>query len=134
MVAITSHWTSKNLKSEVMEADAIVILEAGNMDLPPNWVKPGAVVFSCDPTHNTDGSDNDASSYSGLGYLTAAYRMKNVVHSCTRWLQERQYQPWNLSSINLQPQTPVPSDIEISRAQTPKPVDQLAKEIASSCI
>ncbi|TWW68823.1 Monofunctional C1-tetrahydrofolate synthase, mitochondrial [Takifugu flavidus] len=139
MVAITSHWTSKNLKSEVcfstvilnlsfphfegfnllspvMEADAIVILEAGNMDLPPNWVKPGAVVFSCDPTHNT-------------GYLTAAYRMKNVVHSCTRWLQERQYQPWNLSSINLQPQTPVPSDIEISRAQTPKPVDQLAKEI-----
>uniref|UniRef100_A0A3B5K978 formate--tetrahydrofolate ligase n=1 Tax=Takifugu rubripes TaxID=31033 RepID=A0A3B5K978_TAKRU len=54
---------------------------------------------------------------------------KNVVHSCTRWLQERQYQPWNLSSINLQPQTPVPSDIEISRAQTPKPVDQLAKEI-----
>ncbi|XP_029705562.1 monofunctional C1-tetrahydrofolate synthase, mitochondrial isoform X1 [Takifugu rubripes] len=129
MVAITSHWTSKNLKSEVMEADAIVILEAGNMDLPPNWVKPGAVVFSCDPTHNTDGSDNDASSYSGLGYLTAAYRMKNVVHSCTRWLQERQYQPWNLSSINLQPQTPVPSDIEISRAQTPKPVDQLAKEI-----
>lgn len=36
-----------------MEAEAIVILEAGNMDLPPNWVKPGAVVFSCDSTHNT---------------------------------------------------------------------------------
>lgn len=36
-----------------MEADAVVILEAGDMDLPPNWVKPGAVVFSCDPTHKT---------------------------------------------------------------------------------
>lgn len=36
-----------------MEADAVVILEAGNMDLPPNWVKPGAVVFSCDPTDKT---------------------------------------------------------------------------------
>uniref|UniRef100_A0A674NSB4 formate--tetrahydrofolate ligase n=1 Tax=Takifugu rubripes TaxID=31033 RepID=A0A674NSB4_TAKRU len=111
MVAITSHWTSKNLKSEVCFSTVILNLSFPHFE---------GFIY---------GSDNDASSYSGLGYLTAAYRMKNVVHSCTRWLQERQYQPWNLSSINLQPQTPVPSDIEISRAQTPKPVDQLAKEI-----
>uniref|UniRef100_A0A671WN14 formate--tetrahydrofolate ligase n=1 Tax=Sparus aurata TaxID=8175 RepID=A0A671WN14_SPAAU len=46
-----------------------------------------------------------------------------------RWLQEQQYRPWQLRSLKLQPLTPVPSDIEISRAQTPKPVDQLAEEI-----
>uniref|UniRef100_A0AAQ4PSW7 formate--tetrahydrofolate ligase n=1 Tax=Gasterosteus aculeatus aculeatus TaxID=481459 RepID=A0AAQ4PSW7_GASAC len=53
----------------------------------------------------------------------------NVVHSCGRWLQEQQYQPWHLRSLKLQPLTPVPSDIEISRAQTPKSVDQLAEEV-----
>uniref|UniRef100_A0A8C4E340 formate--tetrahydrofolate ligase n=1 Tax=Dicentrarchus labrax TaxID=13489 RepID=A0A8C4E340_DICLA len=44
-------------------------------------------------------------------------------------LSEQQYRPWHLRSLKLQPLTPVPSDIEISRAQTPKPVDQLAAEI-----
>uniref|UniRef100_A0A8C4E2G2 formate--tetrahydrofolate ligase n=1 Tax=Dicentrarchus labrax TaxID=13489 RepID=A0A8C4E2G2_DICLA len=53
----------------------------------------------------------------------------NVVHNCSRWFQEQQYRPWHLRSLKLQPLTPVPSDIEISRAQTPKPVDQLAAEI-----
>lgn len=52
-----------------------------------------------------------------------------MVNSCSRWLQEQQYQAWNLRSLTVQPLTPVPSDIEISRAQTPKPVEQLAKEI-----
>uniref|UniRef100_A0A4W6CMX0 formate--tetrahydrofolate ligase n=1 Tax=Lates calcarifer TaxID=8187 RepID=A0A4W6CMX0_LATCA len=54
---------------------------------------------------------------------------QNVVHSCSRWIQEQQYRPWHLRSLKLQPLTPVPSDIEISRAQTPKPVNQLAEEI-----
>uniref|UniRef100_A0AAQ5XKK5 formate--tetrahydrofolate ligase n=1 Tax=Amphiprion ocellaris TaxID=80972 RepID=A0AAQ5XKK5_AMPOC len=54
---------------------------------------------------------------------------QNVVRSCSRWLREQQYRPWRLHSLKLQPLTPVPSDIEISRAQTPKPVTQLAEEI-----
>lgn len=33
---------------------------------------------------------------------------QNVVHSCGRWLQEQQYQPWHLRSLKLQPLTPVP--------------------------
>ncbi|CAG03593.1 unnamed protein product, partial [Tetraodon nigroviridis] len=126
---VVSDWTSKNLKSQVMRADAVVVLEAGKKNLPPTWFKPGALVFSCDPTSKTDESVAESSSNSGLGYLTAAYRMKNVAQSCGRWLQEQEYQPWSLSSISLQPLTPVPSDIEISRAHTPKPVSQLAKEI-----
>lgn len=35
-------------------------------------------------------------------------RVKNVVNSCSRWLQEQQYQAWNLRSLSLQPLTPVP--------------------------
>uniref|UniRef100_A0A8C7FS78 formate--tetrahydrofolate ligase n=1 Tax=Oncorhynchus kisutch TaxID=8019 RepID=A0A8C7FS78_ONCKI len=66
---------------------------------------------------------------SGVGPLTAALRMQNVVQSSSRWAQGQQYRPWTLRSLKLQPLSPVPSDIEISRAQTPKPVDQLAQEI-----
>lgn len=122
MVALKSNWTSSNLKSQ---ADAVVLLEAGNLDVPSSWLKPGAVVIRCEPNLDTA----EMSSESGLEYLTAAYRIKSVVDSCSRWLQEQQYQAWNLRSLSLQPLTPVPSDIEISRAQTPKPVERLAEEI-----
>ncbi|XP_074471605.1 monofunctional C1-tetrahydrofolate synthase, mitochondrial [Sebastes fasciatus] len=125
MVALKSHWCSKSLQRRVMQADAVVLLGTGNMDVPPTWFKPGAAVIHCEPTVETD---EDAIE-SGLGNLTAAYRTQNVVRSCSRWLQEQQYQPWHLRSLKLQPLTPVPSDIAISRAQTPKPVNQLAEEI-----
>uniref|UniRef100_A0A673ZDZ5 formate--tetrahydrofolate ligase n=1 Tax=Salmo trutta TaxID=8032 RepID=A0A673ZDZ5_SALTR len=72
---------------------------------------------------------NHGREMSGVGPLTAALRMRNVVQSSSRWAQGQQYRPWTLRSLKLQPLSPVPSDIEISRAQTPKPVDQLAQEI-----
>ncbi|XP_074541952.1 monofunctional C1-tetrahydrofolate synthase, mitochondrial [Halichoeres trimaculatus] len=119
-----SHWSSKSLQRQVMQADAVVLLEAGDMDVPPAWVRPGAAVIRCE----TDDS-SEMLSKSGLGNLTAAYRTQNVVRGCSRWLQDQQYHPWCLRSLKLQPLTPVPSDIEISRAQTPKAVTQLAEEI-----
>lgn len=36
-----------------MQADAVVLLEAGNLDVPPSWLKPGAVVISCEPNLET---------------------------------------------------------------------------------
>nr|XP_040016766.1 monofunctional C1-tetrahydrofolate synthase, mitochondrial isoform X1 [Gasterosteus aculeatus aculeatus] len=125
MVAFKSHCSSKNLQSQVMQADAVVLLGAEIVDFPSTWVKPGAAVIRCTPTLESD----EHAAALGLGSLTAAYRTQNVVHSCGRWLQEQQYQPWHLRSLKLQPLTPVPSDIEISRAQTPKSVDQLAEEV-----
>ncbi|KAI3364277.1 hypothetical protein L3Q82_011083 [Scortum barcoo] len=125
-IALKSHWSSKSLQRQMMQADAVVLLDEGHMDVSPAWVRSGAAVIRCEPTLDTD---EHAIEKSGLGYLTAAYRTQNVVQGCSRWLQEQQYQPWHLRSLKLQPLTPVPSDIEISRAQTPKPVDQLAEEI-----
>ncbi|XP_034382908.1 monofunctional C1-tetrahydrofolate synthase, mitochondrial isoform X1 [Cyclopterus lumpus] len=129
LVALKNQWSSKSLQSQVMQADAVVLLGAKNMDFPHTWVRPGAAVICCEPTLETDDHAIEISSKSGLEYLTAAYRTQNVVRSCSRWLQAQQYQPWHLQCLKLQPLTPVPSDIEISRAQTPKPVDQLAEEI-----
>ncbi|XP_037606081.1 monofunctional C1-tetrahydrofolate synthase, mitochondrial [Sebastes umbrosus] len=129
MIVLKSQWCSKSLQRQMMQADAVVLLGTGNMDVPPTWFRPGAAVIHCEPTLETDEDAIETSSKSGLGNLTAAYRTQNVVRSCSRWLQEQQYQPWHLRSLKLQPLTPVPSDIEISRAQTPKPVNQLAEEI-----
>lgn len=36
-----------------MQADAVVLLGPGNMDVPPTWVRPGAVVIRCEPTLET---------------------------------------------------------------------------------
>ncbi|XP_047429789.1 monofunctional C1-tetrahydrofolate synthase, mitochondrial [Mugil cephalus] len=129
MVALRSRWDSQDLQTQVMQADALVLLGTSNVDVPPSWVRPGAAVICCEQTMDTDKHATGLSPKTGLGYLTAAYRTQNVVRSCSRWLQDQQYRPWRLRSLKLQPLTPVPSDIEISRAQTPKPVDQLAEEI-----
>lgn len=50
--------------------------------------------------------------------------------SCRRFARlARHYSDWRLSPLPLTLQRPVPSDIAISRAQTPKPIQQLAQEI-----
>ncbi|XP_029985080.1 monofunctional C1-tetrahydrofolate synthase, mitochondrial [Sphaeramia orbicularis] len=122
MVALKSQWSSASLQRQVMEANAVVLLGEGDIDVPPTWVRPGAAVIRCE-------DEMETSAKLGLRYLTAAYRIQNAVRSSSRWLQEQQYRPWQLRSLKLQTLTPVPSDIEISRAQTPKPVTQLAEEI-----
>uniref|UniRef100_A0A8C5I4L4 formate--tetrahydrofolate ligase n=1 Tax=Gouania willdenowi TaxID=441366 RepID=A0A8C5I4L4_GOUWI len=113
MVTAKSHWDSKSLEREAAQADAVVLLDAGNVDIPPNWGRLGVVMICCETNLET-----------GISVL-----LSNVVRSCTRWLQEQQYKPWRLRSLKLQPLTPVPSDLQISRAQTAKPVNHLAEEI-----
>ncbi|XP_068610252.1 monofunctional C1-tetrahydrofolate synthase, mitochondrial [Brachionichthys hirsutus] len=125
MVALKSHGAPDRLKDQAMAADAVVLFGPDSVDVAPSWLRPGAAVVRCEPLE-TDGAE---SSKSGLGPLTAAYRAQNVLSGCSRWLERQQPQPWRLRALNLQPATPVPNDIEISRGQTPKPVQQLAQEI-----
>ncbi|XP_021245860.1 monofunctional C1-tetrahydrofolate synthase, mitochondrial isoform X5 [Numida meleagris] len=61
--------------------------------------------------------------------LAVAMRMQNMVKNTERWIQSQQLRKWDIRCLKLQPLSPVPSDIEISRAQSPKAVDVLAKEI-----
>ncbi|KAF6728358.1 Monofunctional C1-tetrahydrofolate synthase, mitochondrial [Oryzias melastigma] len=132
MFVQNSHLNSNSLQSQVMHADALVLLGAESMEIPSTWVRPGAAIIRCESALSSKLNYDQtisSSSRSGLGFLTAAYRAQNVVQSCSRWLQEQQYRPWHLHPLKLQPLSPVPSDIEISRAQTPKPINQLAAEI-----
>uniref|UniRef100_A0A8C6KJJ1 formate--tetrahydrofolate ligase n=1 Tax=Nothobranchius furzeri TaxID=105023 RepID=A0A8C6KJJ1_NOTFU len=142
----TSHWNSKSLQTQVMQADAVVLLGAGNMEVPPTWIRPEALIIHCEPAlkpgvatcvafdlinkqpHLSFLFWKTKSDHNCVGVKHASV-VFNVIHSCNRWIQNQQYRPWRLRSLKLLPLTPVPSDIEISRAQTPKPVDQLAEEI-----
>ncbi|KAM4633069.1 monofunctional C1-tetrahydrofolate synthase, mitochondrial [Polymixia lowei] len=129
MVALNSHRSSERFQKQVMQADAVVLIGAGHMEIPPTWVRAGAAVIHCDPTLTTGEHAIETYSQPGLAHIAAAYRIQNVVRSSSRWVREQQYRAWRLRSLKLQPLTPVPSDIEISRAQVPKPVEQLAEEI-----
>ncbi|KAM8846469.1 monofunctional C1-tetrahydrofolate synthase, mitochondrial [Synchiropus picturatus] len=116
---------SKSLQRQMMQADAVVLCGAGN-NVPPSWIQPGVPFIKCESALDTDDFSSESSC---LLYNTAVHRIQNVVHSSSWWQKEQQYRPWKLRGLKLQPLTPVPSDIEISRAQTPKSVNQLAEEI-----
>lgn len=65
----------------------------------------------------------------GVGPMTVAMLMKNTVVSATRAAARSNKAKWPLQPLPLTLVRPVPSDIEIARAQRPKNIGQLAEEI-----
>ncbi|NWY38565.1 C1TM protein, partial [Sylvia atricapilla] len=130
---LSCHWRAPQLQSELRLADAVVFGSRKPDDVPVSWVKPGATIIHCAPDllsekHNY-GQQNNPAAEKTVGSLAVAMRMQNMVKNMERWIQSQQYRKWDLHCLKLQPLSPVPSDIEISRAQSPKAVDVLAKEI-----
>ncbi len=66
----------------------------------------------------------------GVGPMTVAMLVKNVVDSAKRFQETEGAR--NISPLPLKLETPVPSDIDISRAQTPKKITQVASELGIS--
>ncbi|KAB0358177.1 hypothetical protein FD754_002333 [Muntiacus muntjak] len=98
----------------------------GSMTMSSQWKTPqlqGKAACVSPGVHGISPIAEDVS------LLAAALRIQNMVSSGRRWLREQQHRRWRLHCLKLQPLSPVPSDIEISRAQTPKAVEILAKEI-----
>ncbi|CAH1982267.1 unnamed protein product [Acanthoscelides obtectus] len=65
----------------------------------------------------------------GVGPMTVCMLMKNTVQSAQKAARSMSSSNWNLKVLPLKLQDPVPSDIEISRAQVPKDIGVLAEEI-----
>ncbi|XP_041950503.1 monofunctional C1-tetrahydrofolate synthase, mitochondrial [Alosa sapidissima] len=132
MALLRCHPDTAALQKQVGGADAVVVLGGAPSPLLAGWLKPGAALISCSPslTEPCAGAESLAvSSWTEVAQLSAAFRMQNVVQSCGMWAECQRYQPWRLRPLKLQPLSPVPSDLSISRAQTPKPIGQLAQEI-----
>ncbi|XP_073075856.1 monofunctional C1-tetrahydrofolate synthase, mitochondrial [Manis javanica] len=136
-MTMNSQWKAPQLQSKLQEADIVVIGSPKPEEIPLSWIQPGTTVLNCshDFLSGKHGCGSPETQFSGLiaeedvSLLAAALRIQNMVSSGKRWLREQQYSRWRLHCLKLQPLSPVPSDIEISRSQTPKAVDVLAKEI-----
>ncbi|ETN45449.1 uncharacterized protein HMPREF1541_09280 [Cyphellophora europaea CBS 101466] len=141
------HSKTQNLKDVVKGADVVVAAIGQPGFVKGDWLKPGAVVIDVGTNYIPDASkksgqrlvgdvDFDAAAEvaahitpvpGGVGPMTVAMLMQNVVNSANSYferLKERQVIP-----LPLKLQQPVPSDIAISRAQHPKYITQVAKEV-----
>ncbi|KAF1512360.1 Monofunctional C1-tetrahydrofolate synthase, mitochondrial, partial [Eudyptula albosignata] len=130
---LSCRWKAPQLQTKLLHADVVVVGSTKPDDVPGSWIKPGTTIISysrdlLSEKHNY-GRQNNHAAENAVGSLAIAMRMQNMVKNTERWIQSQQYRKWDLRCLKLQPLSPVPSDIEISRAQRPKAVDVLAKEI-----
>ncbi|XP_075718961.1 monofunctional C1-tetrahydrofolate synthase, mitochondrial [Rhinoderma darwinii] len=124
-VSLVSSWQSQQLQNKLCAAEIVVFGSAKPQEIPVSWIKPGTIVtFSGGSELSSDGLAGQA-----VGPLAAALRFENLAESSKRWFDAQKLKKWNLHCLTLQPLSPVPSDLEISRGQRPKSVDVLAKEI-----
>ncbi|XP_003898085.2 monofunctional C1-tetrahydrofolate synthase, mitochondrial isoform X2 [Papio anubis] len=136
-MTMSSQWKTPQLQRKLHEADIVVLGSRKPEEIPLTWIQPGTTVLNCshDFLSGKVGCGSPRIHFGGLieeddvSLLAAALRIQNMVSSGRRWLREQQHRRWRLHCLKLQPLSPVPSDIEISRGQTPKAVDVLAKEI-----
>ncbi|NXH57650.1 C1TM protein, partial [Rhabdornis inornatus] len=130
---LSCHCKAPQLQSELSHADTVVFGSVKPDDVPVSWIKPGATVIYgaqdlLSEKHN-NAQQNSPAAETTVGSLAVAMRMQNMVKNMERWIHSQRHRKWDFHSLKLQPLSPVPSDIEISRAQSPKAVDVLAKEI-----
>ncbi|KAL2171590.1 hypothetical protein VTG60DRAFT_2423 [Thermothelomyces hinnuleus] len=141
------HSKTKDLDSYLKNADVLVVAIGQPGFVKGEQLKPGVVVIDVGTNYIPDTTkksgqrlvgDVDFESASqvasqitpvpgGVGPMTVAMLLQNVVEATTQSFEvekQRHIVPLPLKLLN-----PVPSDIVISRAQAPKPITQIAKEI-----
>lgn len=141
------HSKTQGLENFLKQADVVVAAIGQPNFVKGEWLKPGAVVIDVGTNYIKDESrksgerlvgDVDFASASevasqitpvpgGVGPMTVAMLLQNVVDATTSYFDQqkaRGVQPLPLKLLN-----PVPSDIAISRAQRPKPITTVAKEV-----
>ncbi|XP_010019202.1 PREDICTED: monofunctional C1-tetrahydrofolate synthase, mitochondrial-like, partial [Nestor notabilis] len=132
-VTVSCQWKALQLQTKLHHADVVVVGSTKPDDVSVSWIKPGTTIISCChdllSEKHSYGQQNNHAAENTVGSLAIAMRMQNMVKTTERWIQSQQYRRWDLRCLKLRPLSPVPSDIEISRAQSPKAVDVLAKEI-----
>ncbi|KAK4701981.1 hypothetical protein P7C70_g4241, partial [Phenoliferia sp. Uapishka_3] len=141
------HSRTQNLPALVAQADIVVAAIGQAKFVQGSWLKPGAIVIDVGTNFIADASkksgqrlvgdvDYDSAvkvaSYitpvpGGVGPMTVAMLMENSLIAATRSFEKSQQRI--VKPLKLVLKKDVPSDIEIAKAQTPKPIDILAAEI-----
>ncbi|KAG5728009.1 C-1-tetrahydrofolate synthase, cytoplasmic [Termitomyces sp. T112] len=141
------HSRTRNIEAIIGTADILVAAIGKAEFVKGSWLKPGAVVIDVGINYVPDAtkksgqrlvgdveysSASQVASYitpvpGGVGPMTVAMLMENTLDSAERlWNKSRELKVKPLPLTILEN---VPSDLAIARAQTPKPVTQLAREI-----
>ena len=141
------HSRTQNLEHHIKQADVLVAAIGKPEFVKGDWLKSGAVVIDVGTNFIPDESkksgqrmvgDVDYASAAefaskitpvpgGVGPMTVAMLIQNVADAATTYFERqkaRHIKPLPLKLIN-----PVPSDIAVSRAQRPKPITTVAKEV-----
>ena len=142
------HSRTKNIPEIVSTADIVVAAIGKPGFVKGEWLKQGAVVIDVGINYVADSSkksgqrligDVDFESAKektyfitpvpgGVGPMTVAMLVQNVLKAAKKQLLASE-KTLHISLLPLELQSPVPSDIAISRAQKPKPIQQIAEEL-----
>jgi methylenetetrahydrofolate dehydrogenase (NADP+)/methenyltetrahydrofolate cyclohydrolase/formyltetrahydrofolate synthetase len=141
------HSRTENLEEYIKRADVLVAAIGKPNFVKGGWLKPGAVVIDVGTNYIPDetkksgqrlvGDVNYASASEvasqitpvpgGVGPMTVAMLLQNVVDSATMYFERQKARA--ILPLPLKLLSPVPSDIAISRAQHPKQITRVAKEV-----
>ncbi|XP_048218018.1 C-1-tetrahydrofolate synthase, cytoplasmic isoform X2 [Perognathus longimembris pacificus] len=145
----TCHSKTANLNEEVNKGDILVVATGQPEMVKGEWIKPGAVVIDCGINYIPDHTKKSGKKVvgdvayeeartragfitpvpGGVGPMTVAMLMQSTVESAQRFLGKLKPGKWTIQYNSLNLETPVPSDIDISRSCKPKPIGNLAREI-----
>ncbi|KAI0473152.1 formate-tetrahydrofolate ligase [Xylariaceae sp. FL0804] len=143
----TCHSQTQGVEDHLKRADIVVAALGKPGFVKGEWLKPGAVVIDVGTNYIPDPSkksgmrlvgdvEYDAAcqvaSYitpvpGGVGPMTVAMLLQNVVDATTMYFERQKHR--RIVPLPLKLQTPVPSDIDISRAHPPKPITRVAEEV-----
>lgn len=136
------HSKTPDIASIVKRADIVIVAIGKARFVQPEWIKEGAVVIDVginqDPnvegTRKLVGDVDEGVRHvagqltpvpGGVGPMTVMMLMSNLVESAERAMKERRA----IKILPLNLLEPVPKDYEISSAQRPKPIVEIAKEV-----
>ena len=141
------HSQTVRLEDYIKRADVLVAAIGKPNFVKGEWLKPGAVVIDVGTNYIPDESkksgqrlvgDVDYDSAvevasqitpvpGGVGPMTVAMLLQNVVDSATKYFERQKARA--IVPLPLKLLTPVPSDIAISKAQHPKQITRVAREV-----
>ncbi|XP_067943471.1 C-1-tetrahydrofolate synthase, cytoplasmic-like [Watersipora subatra] len=141
------HSKTKNLQDICVQADILVVAVGQPEMITGDFIKQGAVIIDCginpipDSTKKSGrrlvGDVHFASASKvasaitpvpgGVGPMTVAMLLRNTFKVAKKTCEN--LTKWNVSVLPLELKTPVPSDIDVAQAQTPKDISKLAEEI-----
>ncbi|KAK4942449.1 tetrahydrofolate synthase [Elasticomyces elasticus] len=141
------HSKTKNIKEVVQQADVLVAAIGQANFVKGDWLKPGAVVIDVGTNYVEDSSKASGQRLvgdvefataaevasqitpvpGGVGPMTVAMLMQNVVDSASAYFERLKAR--HVTPLPIKLQTPVPSDIAISRSQHPRQITQIAADV-----